>query len=166
LSLAINTLDGLALLIARGPEQALPRLRRALEIDPAYGTARSFAFMAHLSAGRRDSAAIEMSRWLELTYRIGRREADRIAAAVADPGRAEDARRLLASPAIADRMLPSTLGMVHAVIGDEEGALDHLEQAAAERTANLGNVVAFPALDPVRDHPRFQAILVRMGLRP
>ena len=48
-------------------------------------------------------------------------------------------------------------------LGDREKALDLLERAWAERNAPLVFLNVDPALDPIRDDPRFIRIRDRMG---
>ena len=50
-----------------------------------------------------------------------------------------------------------------ASIGETEKALDALEQAYAEREAFMTVVKVDPRLDPLRDDPRFQNLLRRVG---
>ena len=59
------------------------------------------------------------------------------------------------------------LALAYVGASDHEAALDCLEKApkrppGGDFTAWLG---AFPQFDPIRDHPRFQQVLKRLGLQ-
>jgi hypothetical protein len=58
------------------------------------------------------------------------------------------------------------LALAHLGAGRSEVALDHLEQAFEERSDSMAILAAYPPLDPLRGHPRFQALMTRAGLPP
>lgn len=51
-----------------------------------------------------------------------------------------------------------------ALLGNADGALEELERAYQRRNYNLMYVAVDPVYDGIRNHPRFQAILHKMGL--
>ena len=53
-----------------------------------------------------------------------------------------------------------------ALLQDDAGALDELEQAFQLRNVNLMYAAVDPAYDRIRPHSRFQRVLTRMGLAP
>jgi len=61
---------------------------------------------------------------------------------------------------------------VHAGLGQDEPALDDLERAYEDRCEELLNPEAStglrtdPRLDTLREHPRFKALLKKVGLAP
>jgi DNA-binding winged helix-turn-helix (wHTH) protein/TolB-like protein len=57
-----------------------------------------------------------------------------------------------------------TLAWEHALLGDRQMALDHLERAYETRPFMMAWVRADPVFDCLRSEPRYQAILHRMGL--
>ncbi|HOW84963.1 MAG TPA: protein kinase [Candidatus Aminicenantes bacterium] len=61
-----------------------------------------------------------------------------------------------------DPMLLYNLGCIHALAGDLEEAVDCLERAAAGGLLQKGWYEHDGDLDPLRGHPRFQALLERM----
>ena len=54
------------------------------------------------------------------------------------------------------------LAFAYAYLGETETALDHLERAYEERVGWMALIDREPALDILRDHPRFQAIARRI----
>jgi len=59
------------------------------------------------------------------------------------------------------------LARVHALVGDPDAAIDLLEELLAKPTRLCAQVVRLdPAWDPLRSHPRFQALLRKHGVTP
>jgi hypothetical protein len=55
---------------------------------------------------------------------------------------------------------------MRALLGDEQGALDMLEESSARREFNLPLYYRMPVFDGLRNDPRFVAIAEGPGLRP
>jgi hypothetical protein len=91
---------------------------------------------------------------------------DALIAGVADPTRRRDALSLLASvPGTAPWNLSAAYRMNWFILlGDTAAALHAVEALKSHATLfsvlNLWN----PALDPIRDHPRFRSTLAQLGL--
>ena len=68
--------------------------------------------------------------------------------------------------ALAARQFVSPYGIAsyHAVIGDNDQALDWLDKAYAERDGTLVWLKVHPRLDGLRSEPRFRELLARMKL--
>jgi len=60
---------------------------------------------------------------------------------------------------------PALIAQVHLGLGDEETALEHLEEAAALRAADMVWLKVHPLYDRVRGHPRFRAMLGMLRLK-
>ncbi len=60
---------------------------------------------------------------------------------------------------------PYTFALVHVGLGNREQALELLEQGVRERTDEIVMLGVDPAMDPLRNEPRFQALLQTLGLR-
>jgi adenylate cyclase len=66
---------------------------------------------------------------------------------------------------IADSVLTlRQLAALYTQLGDHETALQWLENSAAEGDLSLGDLGIEPALDPLRDDPRMQALMDELGL--
>jgi tetratricopeptide (TPR) repeat protein len=62
---------------------------------------------------------------------------------------------------------PTIFALIHLNLGDYDAAIDMLEQGYEIRSAWLPTTMAIdPRTDPLRDDPRFQDLLRRMGLGP
>lgn len=83
-------------------------------------------------------------------------------------GDLERARRALEASMARSRTsyVPSSgIACIHLGLGDDDGLFEWLERAANERDALMPWLKSMPAFDRVRPHPRFQALLERVGLR-
>ena len=60
---------------------------------------------------------------------------------------------------------PVELAVLYAGLGDLEGAMASLERAYAARDLQLKTLLIESHLDALRPDPRFQDLLVRVGLR-
>jgi TolB-like protein/DNA-binding winged helix-turn-helix (wHTH) protein/Flp pilus assembly protein TadD len=90
-----------------------------------------------------------------------------LALAHALAGEKEEAEKMLASlmkESDERYVSPFLIASFHTGLGNFEEALDWLEKACDERTANVVFLGVDPAFDPLRAHPRFQALLARIGL--
>ncbi|HEX5581707.1 MAG TPA: protein kinase, partial [Gemmatimonadaceae bacterium] len=90
-----------------------------------------------------------------------------LAFALARAGRDAEARRILArleARARSEYVSPVAFATIHLGLGDAERALDWTERAREDRRGWLAYLTVNPIFDPVRDHPRFTALVRRMGL--
>ena len=62
-------------------------------------------------------------------------------------------------------MSPVAFATVRLGLGDTEGALDAAESAFDERRGWMVYLNVNPMLDPLRGHPRFDALVRRMRLQ-
>ncbi|HSM15209.1 MAG TPA: tetratricopeptide repeat protein, partial [Thermoanaerobaculia bacterium] len=86
---------------------------------------------------------------------------------LARSGRTEAARAVLARLEETSRtrfVPPYALALVHAGLGETSAALDWLERAERVRDVHLVFLPVDPKWDPLRDDPRFVALLERCGL--
>jgi tetratricopeptide (TPR) repeat protein len=60
---------------------------------------------------------------------------------------------------------PLTIALQYAIAGADSEALDWLEKAVEERAPWLPELKADPTWDGLRSHPRFVAIMKRIGLK-
>lgn len=166
LSLVISSDLAMAYYFARSNDDAISHLTSVLEVTPTFGYAH-FALALSLGQARRNEEAVATA--VEATKLLPDSGA---AMAVLGyvyglAGRTDDARRVLESLAEDDGR-PSTQASHRALVlvglGEYEAAIDALYRGREERSRFVALVGVWPAFDPLRDEPRFQALLALLGL--
>ena len=145
---------------------AIEQFRRTLELDPNSVSARRGLGVALGAAGDHGSAVSELRRALVLSENspvvLGH-----LGAALAAQGRRADAEQVLKDlQDLSQRAyVPATsFAVVYTALGDRAPALDALERGLAEHDFSMPQMKVAPWFAPLRDDPRFQAILSKLGL--
>ena len=167
LSPAVNTSMGLLHFYERQLASAEGTLRKTLDLNPDFGTASYFLGHVHIAMGRHDDAVPELERAVSLQGGTAETIAA-LATAHALAHHGEAAEGLLAE--LRDRSVrtyvsPALLAQVLLALGDQETALQRLDEAAAGRAADLVWLKVHPLYDWVRGHPRVRTLLGTMRLR-
>lgn len=166
MSRIINTNVGLGLYMAREYDAAIDRYLQALERFPDWDYTLYLLARSYSLDGRHDEAIETMSRAIELVTSdeespgYGNWSAG-LAAVLARAGRERAARDTLKK--IGERADPTRVAIAYVALGETEEAVRHLEQAVAIRSPFLSEL-GDPAYDPIRDDPRFRAIVREVGL--
>jgi serine/threonine-protein kinase len=166
LNLVINMDVGLVHYWARDYRRAIEELRQALELDPNFGLGRLYLGLALLHGGNPSESIDEFRRAVELLPG----SPDPIALlgyAAGVARRRDDALQSLRDlEGMSKRRFVSALpfAMVHIGLGDKEAALDALEKTFEERSGRLVYLNVERAFDPLRQEPRFQALVGRLHL--
>ena len=156
---------GWAYYFARDYERAVRQGRKALEIEPRFAFAYWIVGAACAQGGRAAEAveAYELAAESSgggLTFRA------HLGHAYAVAGREAEARRVLAE---LEELAPAKyvsayyLAIIRLGLGERESALDMLERACDERSGFLAFLRVEPMLDALRDEPRFQELVRRIG---
>jgi tetratricopeptide (TPR) repeat protein len=81
-------------------------------------------------------------------------------------GRPAEARRvlkeMLSSP---EPVSPFFIALVYTALGDKDHAFRWLDSAVVERSGSVRYLKIEPRLDPLRSDPRFDSLLLRVGLK-
>ncbi len=166
LSLIARTILGVTLYQSRQYDPAIAELEKTLEMDPGFFLARRALWFCHIMKGDAGRAAAEYRRLLEDTGAGG------AALAAFDGAYGRDGIRgvwrwlldegipLVPQP----YSQPYYYATYHAFLGENAAALDRLEEALALRSSNLSQVATDPAMDALRNEPRFRDLLRTMGL--
>jgi tetratricopeptide (TPR) repeat protein len=160
-SLRFASVAGLVAYMARDFGAMETGLRGVLQVGPDGPLARHFLARALLLRGR-PAEAMEL-----LDPSVGPAPGWRSARgrALAQLGQREEALRELA---LLEQLAGRGFGtgfdraLIHLDLGDRSGALAALEQAVDDHSQLGGYVSVEPALDPLRDDPRFASIAARM----
>jgi adenylate cyclase len=152
-------------------EEALVEVQRARALDPA-DTAMHVVRGRVLSAAGRYEDAIDSFRHALGSVAGVRYALAEIAAAEAGAGRRGEAIRIaqqLEDDKTRDpeeHVHPELLGFLYARLGDHNRAFAWLQRAVDERSARVLWLKVDPRAEPLRNDPRFAALLARMDLQP
>lgn len=150
----------------RDYERAVQESKKAMELDPDY-------FMPHFILGRAYARLGKASEALaELKHKTDSAEeiplmAAALGLAYGTGGHTKQTQKIAQTFAAyaKKRYIPATyFGMLYAGLGDWEQALDWLEKAYEERADGLTWINVEPMFDGLRQRPRFQALVKKMGL--
>jgi TolB-like protein/tetratricopeptide (TPR) repeat protein len=167
-SLFVRSATGVRRFMARDFAGAVQLMEPALRENPDATPALQWLGPAYVRAGRVQDAITALE---PETKRASPRPSVLSALAIAyvAAGREGDARALLRTvEARASRefFARTWLARAYAALGDNPRALTWLERAYEERDGWVTFANVDPMMDPLRDEPRFKAIVVRMGLSP
>ena len=152
---------------ARRWDQAAYHFERGLTMNPnAEETYRMWGLTLAV-AGRLDEA-VQMLRETDALPASGTYTHASLAYALGRAGRRDEAQAiyddLAASVAAGRYVSPVAFATILIGLGDAEGALDWIERAYDDRRGWLVYLNVNPILDPLRGHPRFEALVQRMRL--
>jgi TolB-like protein/DNA-binding winged helix-turn-helix (wHTH) protein/Tfp pilus assembly protein PilF len=152
--------EGRALYRARRFDEAEERFRRALALDPGFGSALDRLVQLDLARGRLADARDTFARLEQLPSHRGSGLVGLRARLEAAAGNDAAARRLLATlPAVPNL----TRVAAEVALGNHDAAFSELTRAVAEKTMSPYGW-ANPELDPLRADARFAVLVRRMGL--
>jgi serine/threonine-protein kinase len=166
LSVIINADLGWYLLFAGRLPDAIGQFRKTLDLDGnALSAYRGLGIALSLN-GRHDEAITALNRALVLSE-SGPVVMGHFGAALARAGRKGEAEKTLRElQALSDRVyVPSTAtAVIHTALGHRGPALDALEKAYEEHDFSLAQLGVAPWFEPLRNEPRFRALIQRLGL--
>jgi serine/threonine-protein kinase len=157
---------GMAYYFARRYDDAIRELKDSLAVDPKMPLVRAQLARAYVFKGMLPEAVVEARQLLE---GVPRPQALAQAGYVlARAGRAQEARALLARisgpKGNANVAAPVLLAGVHVGLGEYDQAFTALEDAYQEHNFDLLFLRVSPLWDPIRDDPRFSALVRRVGI--
>jgi len=152
--------------LARRYDEAEEALCRGRELDPDFLPGLAETAEVAVQQGRFEDALAAATRaaslggdqpmYVGLLGRVG-----------AAAGRPDDARAALRRlEAIAtDRYVPAfEIALIHSALGDADAAFESLERAVGEHYWRVLYLRVDPRLDPLRDDPRFEPLVQRLGI--
>jgi serine/threonine-protein kinase len=162
----LQTQLGWCSLMQRKYAEALPEFRKAVALDPNAGFPCWSLGMALQELGSYAEAISTFERGVEITQANHSLYIGFLGGALARAGRRADAERVLAE--LEDRSTreyvpPCDQALVLTPLGRTEEALAALEKAYEERNALLWRRILFPMFDPLRESPRWQALVQRLA---
>jgi TolB-like protein/DNA-binding winged helix-turn-helix (wHTH) protein/Flp pilus assembly protein TadD len=164
LSLVINADLAELLAIAHSYDESIRQSQKTIEMDPHFGLAHHHLGQAYLQKRMYDEAVAELQKAVKLSESSPTCVASLARAYVAS-GKRNEAEKLLGD--LRKRSNPgnshaSEIALIYVSLGDMDQAMNWLEKGYAERF-NPG-VLLRPGFDPLRSDPRFEALVLRVGL--
>ncbi len=147
-------------------EEALVQVRLALEAEPDHPRSRATHGWALYFKGQPEAGCAELARAVEFSRQTPLWSAQ-YAQMLAMTGRAGEARALLrglTDRAAHEYISPYLFAYIHTGLGEHDRALDYLERAVADRTGPTYSIKASFLFVPLREHPRFKALMRTMNL--
>ena len=151
-------------------DAAIREARRAVEIDPTYAFGHGALAAALAAKGASDESFTEWLRYLrldgdaELAHEL--ESAAKKISSPSDPGQkfADINLSYYLKKSKTQYVAALTIAQAYIDLGDKEKALEWLKKAYEERSTGFRTISVSPFWDPLRDDPRFQALLRRIGL--
>jgi eukaryotic-like serine/threonine-protein kinase len=166
LALIINVAVGWALYYARRYDEAIEQLRRTVELDTNYPVTYWILGLLLRKTGCYELAITEGEKAVHLSGGSPLMQAA-LAHTLGTAGRTNEASQLLddlTKLATRKYVAPYFFAGIHIGLGESDRAMDYLEQAYEEHSHWLIYLHIDPGMDGVRDNPRFQDLLQRVGL--
>jgi serine/threonine-protein kinase len=165
LNARIGALQGAFLINAGRHDEALTALRQTLELDPNYWFARQYRASAYIEKGM-FAEAIDEARQAKQFSGASTRPAAFLGYALARSGRRAEARAELDELLQLSRtryVSPYNVAMIYAGLDQREDALVWLERGYREREPRMVFLKSEPKWRSLREDPRFQDLLQRLG---
>lgn len=164
LSLTINLSLGITLYFARQYDRAIEHLLKVLDLEPNFESVHFYLGVAFEQKKMYDEAIIAYKKAIKVV------ELDALAYlghAYAISGRIEEAQKVL------DELLelaqkryvePFFIALIYTALDEMDYVFAWLEKSYDEHLSTLGVLKVDPMFDSLRDDPRFESLLQRIGL--
>jgi serine/threonine protein kinase/tetratricopeptide (TPR) repeat protein len=167
LSILLHTSVGDTYFYARRYEESMRWYRKAMELDEAFIPAHTDLARALELAGRFEEAEAEFLKAQALMPKGPPEPSSGLAHVYARMGRREEALAIvnqLLEKSKTSYVSPYGIASIYACMNEVDTALDWLERAHVQHDQTLVWIKVHPRLDPLRGHPRYQALLKKMSL--
>ena len=166
LSLIINVAIGWAYYLERRYDEALEQLLRTVELDPNFPVTNWALGLLYRTMGRSELAITEGEKAVNLSGGSPLMRAA-LAHSYGKAGRTKDALQILddlTKLAKQKYVAPHFFAGIHIGLGENDRAVGYLEKSYEEHSHWLIYLHLDPSMDDLRDDPRFQNLLRRVGL--
>jgi len=166
LSLIINVAVGWALYFARQYDEAVEQLRQTVELDPNYPVTYWILGLLLRKTGRYELAIAEGEMGVKLSGGSPLMRAA-LAHTLGTAGRNKEALQILDELTELGKqqyVAPYFFAGIYVGLGENDRAIECLEQSFEEHSHWLIYLHIDPSMDALRDNPRFQDLLRRVGL--
>jgi len=165
LDMRIYGLEAQFLVHAGKPDEALAFLRKTLEGNPNNWFAHMFASSAYIEKGMFFEAVAEARKAKELNS-ANSQPTTQLAYALAKSGKQEEARGLLEELlrlSTQRHVSPGNIALIYNSLGERDETFSWLERAFEQRDPKMVFLKVEPKWNNLRDDPRFQDLLQRVG---
>jgi serine/threonine protein kinase/tetratricopeptide (TPR) repeat protein len=166
LSLIINVAVGWALYFARQYDEAVEQLRQTVELDPNYPVTYWILGLLFRKTGRYELAIAEGEKGVKLSGGSPLMRAA-LAHTLGTAGRNKEALQILDELTELGKqkyVAPYFFAGIYVGLGENDRAIEYLERSYEEHSHWLIYLHIDPSMDALRDNPRFQDLLRRVGL--
>lgn len=166
LSLIINVAVGWALYFARQYDEAVEQLRQTVELDPNYPVTYWILGLLFRKTGRYELAIAEGEKGVKLSGGSPLMRAA-LAHTLGTAGRNKEALQILDELTELGKqkyVAPYFFAGIYVGLGENDRAIEYLERSYEEHSHWLIYLHIDPGMDALRDNPRFQDLLRRVGL--
>ena len=166
LSLIINVAIGWASYMARRYDEALEQLLRTVELEPNYPVTYWILGLLYRKTGRYELAISVGEKGVNLSGGSPLMRAA-LAHTLGESGRGQEALQLLedlTKLAKHKYVAPYFFAGIHIGLGENDRAIEYLEKSYEEHSHWLIYLHIDPSMDGLRNNPRFQELLKRVGL--
>jgi len=167
-SVSVRRSLGYSYFYARKYEQARYHLDRAIAMNPTAEETYRIQGLILTVAQQYPAAERVLREALTLAPESGTATKATLGYSLARAGNPSYAREVAAeleAKVKTDYVSPVELATIHMALGNTERALDWAEACIPERRGWLAYLNVHPVVDPLRGHPRFEALIGKMGLR-
>src|SRR6185436_5218483 len=147
-------------------EEALASAKHAVSFDPQHGRSNSTLGWALIKLGRIDEGLASLERALAAnpTSTMYLAQLGQAYAVTGNPARARELLQTLDEIAKQRYVSPYHVAYVYTGLGEADRAIDLLERAYNERAGSVYGIKGSFLFEPLRSHPRFQALLAKINL--
>jgi TolB-like protein/Flp pilus assembly protein TadD len=166
LSLAINTALAGRLLLAGRDDEAVEQIQKTLEMEPNFAPAHNRLGWVYLRSGNYDRAIAAFQKAIALSENEPDFLMD-LGLAYAATGNKGDAAKVLSELRRKREhglATSSALAIISGALGQIDEAFIWLERACDDREPQLTYLKVGPRFDPLRQDPRFEEVVCRLGL--
>ena len=154
-------------MLSRQPGNAIPALKRAIEIEPTFGLAQATLAVVLAQKGLRSEALAEARKATEVDHSpLVMAEAGGAMAMAGDLAGARQVLKRLDEITKTRYVCPYEVGVIHAYLGETDEALRNLENGYEVRSSCMPYTKVDPRLDPIRSDPRYADLVRRLAFPP
>ena len=164
LSVSVSQISGTIMYFAGKYRDAMERFQRALEIDPKAALAQNNLGLALFEEGKASEGLDAIRTAMELDPNNKMFRVD-LCYLLSRSGATKEARGLLdktMAEVNSQHVSPVAIAGMHASLGDKDEAIDWLEKAYLEHSPYLASLRIERWFDPIRQDPRFVALVRKL----